>query len=273
MLTPSLDLLPCLGIFVPAMTAPTFQNALILFCGTVLASGPRTVTAALHALGWEPGNFSKDHPFFSRARCSPLLLSRLLLDLLIRTFLSPTAPLLLVADETLERRRRAKVADRGLFRDPVRSSAQQVQFSWGIRWLCLALVVPVPWCRRRWALPFPVVPLLSEKLCQRLNRPHRTVVQGLGELLGPLTRWYPERRWSVVGDGTFAAVPLAHRCQSLAADTCLISRLRLDAVLHDFPDPRRPGKRGPQARKGKRLPSLAQQLTDPATAWDRLELP
>lgn len=272
MLTPSLDILPWLGVFAPAMTAPTFQNALVLFWGTVLASGPRTVTAALRTLGREQGHFSKYHRFFSRAHWSPLGLSRLLLDLLIRTFLSPTDPLLLVADETLERRRGPQVAYRGLFRDPIRSTARQVQYAWGIRWLCVALVVPVPWSERRWALPFLVVPLLSEKLCQRLHRKHRTVVEVLGDFLGHLGRWYPERPWRVVGDGTFAAVPLAHRCQHAPAALCLISRLRLDAALYDFPRPRRPGQRGPSPKKGARLPSLAQQLTDPGTEWERVTL-
>jgi hypothetical protein len=272
MLTPSREILPWFDTFARAMTAPTFQNALVLFCGTVLASGPRTVTAALRALGLAEQSFCKYHRFFSRAEWSPLFLSRLLLDLLVRTFLPPHAPLLVVADETLERRRGPKVAYRGLFRDPIRSTASQVQYAWGIRWLVLALVVPVPWSRRPWALPFVVVPLLSEKLCQRLKRKHRTVVEVLGDLMAHLGRWYPQRRWVLVGDGTFAAVPLAHRCQHAPADLCLVSRLRLDAALHDFPAPRRPGQRGPTPKKGLRLPSLAHQLTDPATEWERVQV-
>src|SRR5438876_1158947 len=98
MLTPSLEILPWLAPFAQAMTAPTFQNALTLLCGTLLACGRRTVTAALRSMGREEGNFSRYHHFFSRAHWSPMLLSRLLLTLLVETFLSPSAPLLIVVD-------------------------------------------------------------------------------------------------------------------------------------------------------------------------------
>src|SRR5687768_13859046 len=105
MLTPSLDILPWLAAFAPAMTAPTFTNALTLLCGTILAPGPRTVAAALRVLGLETGNFSKYHRVFSRARWSALLGSRLLLLQLLWTFLPPGAPLLIAVDDTLERRK------------------------------------------------------------------------------------------------------------------------------------------------------------------------
>lgn len=52
----------------------------------------------------------------------------------------------------------------------------------------------------------------------------------------------------------------------------LVSRLRLDAVLHAFPTPKPQGKRGPQAKKGERLPSLEKQLADPATVWYEVTL-
>lgn len=98
MLTPSPDILPWLAVFAPALTAPTFQNVLGLFCGMVLAPGRRTVTAALRVLGLAQGNFSKYHHFFNRARWSPLHLSRLLLGLLIRTFLPPGSAVVVLVD-------------------------------------------------------------------------------------------------------------------------------------------------------------------------------
>ena len=51
-----------------------------------------------------------------------------------------------------------------------------------------------------------------------------------------------------------------------------VSRLRLDAVLHDPPGPPAAGKRGPKPKKGKRQASLKKVLLDPSTQWVRHEI-
>jgi hypothetical protein len=255
-----------LSVFAAALTAPSFQHLLTLFTGTVLTPGARTVTAALRVLGLHHGDFSQFHSFFNRARWSSMLLSRLLLDLLVQGFLAPEAPLVILVDEHLERRRSRHVPFRGVYRDPVQSTVGKPVLTWGIRWLVFALLVPVPWSARPWALPFLVVPLLNEKLCQRLGRPHRTVVEVTGLCVGHLHRWQPHRTLILVGDGTYAAVPLANRCRQLPG-VRLVSRLRLDAVLHDFPGPRPAGKRGKAPTKGPRLPHLTTVAADPQTEW------
>ena len=147
--------LPLLTPFAAAFTAPTFRHALVLVAGTLLASGRRTVAAALRAVGLgEERRFTRYHRVLNRGVWSALLLSRLLLALLVRTFLAPDAPLELVVDGTLERRRGRKIAFKGRFHDAVRSQPGHVVTSEGIHWVCVALLVPVPWSRRRWALPF-----------------------------------------------------------------------------------------------------------------------
>src|SRR6266511_3254371 len=94
-------LLPLLTPFAVAFTAPTFRHVLVLVAGTLLASGPRTVAAALRAVGLgEERRFTTYHRVLNRGVWSALLLSRLLLDLLVRTFLAPDAPLELVVDGT-----------------------------------------------------------------------------------------------------------------------------------------------------------------------------
>lgn len=272
MRTPSTTVLPWLACFAVGFTVPSFQHLLVLFAGTVLTSGPRTVTAALRVLGSQVGDFSQYHSFFNRAHWCSMRLSRLLLDQLIQRFLGPQDPLLIVVDEHLERRRSRKVPFRGIYRDPVRSSVGQPVLAWGIRWLVFALVVPVPWVRRRWALPFLVLPLLNEKLCTRLGRRHQTVVQVTALCVTHLRRWQPHRELVLIGDGTYAAVPLANRCRQQTAPVALVSRLRLDAVLHAFPGPRPAGKRGKAPAKGERLPQLHAVLTAPHTVWHRATL-
>ena len=73
----------------------------ILLVGAILAPGKRTVTACLRVLGLsQERQFQAYHRVLNRARWSPLRLSKLLLGLLVLTFLPPGAPLVLLVDET-----------------------------------------------------------------------------------------------------------------------------------------------------------------------------
>jgi hypothetical protein len=135
-----------------------------------------------------------------------------------------------------------------------------------VRWLSLALLVPVPWSRRLWACPFLTVPVLAPATSARLGKPHRTTIDRAQTLIRLVRRWQPGRDLVLVGDGGFAATPLGHTCRALPGTT-LVTRLRLDAALYDPPSPPPPGKRGPKPKKGPRQPSLKDRLADPATAW------
>jgi hypothetical protein len=57
-------------------------------------------------------------------------------------------------DETLERRWGRRIAARGIYRDPVRSSHGHFVKASGLRWFLLMLLASVPWESRVWALPF-----------------------------------------------------------------------------------------------------------------------
>ena len=141
----------------------------------MLALGRRTVASALRVMGYaDETNPSKSHRVLSWARWSPMQMSRLLLDLLVETFVPEGATLTLLVDETLERRAGKKIGYKGYFREGGRALGKHVAISLGIRWRCLCLLVSVPWAKRPWALPFLRVPVLSEKTCNRLKKPHRS---------------------------------------------------------------------------------------------------
>ena len=98
-------LLKVLAPFRPAFTRPSWKNVLVLVEGTLLAHGRRTVTAALRTMGLsENVHFNIFHHTLSRAHWSALRLSRLLLLLLVQTFVPSNAVVEMVVDETLERR-------------------------------------------------------------------------------------------------------------------------------------------------------------------------
>jgi hypothetical protein len=127
--------------FAVVFTAPTFAHALTLVQGTLLASGRRTVAAALRAVGQgEQQHCTTYHRVLNRNQWSPLRLSRILLQLLVTTFLAADAPLVLLVDGTLERRWGPKIRLKGRYHDAVRSQTGHVATSEGIQWLCFRLV-------------------------------------------------------------------------------------------------------------------------------------
>jgi len=122
-------------------------------------------------------------------------------------------------------------------------------------------------------LPFLTFPALTPKTSQKLGKRHRTLVEWTCYLIDKVCRWQPDREIVLVGDGSYAAMMLVQRCQRLKKPVKLVSRLRLDAVLHDPPGPQPKGKPGPKPKKGARQPNLANRLTDPNTVWHKAIVP
>jgi len=104
-----------------------------------------------------------------RAVWSSLAVSGTLLVVLVQTFV-PTGPLLIGGDDTIERRWGLKIAARGIYRDPVRSSQSHFVKASGLRWLTLMLLVPVPFAHRVWALPFLTILAPSERYYEKKGR-------------------------------------------------------------------------------------------------------
>lgn len=71
----------------------------------------------------------------------------------------------------------------------------------------------------------------------------------------------------MVGGSTYAALELLESCAKLKDPVSLISRLRLDAVLHAFPTKREQGQKGRPRKKGDRLPSLQSILANLKRKW------
>ncbi len=74
----------------------------------------------------------------------------------------------------------------------------------------------------------------------------------------------------IIAVGGFACLHLAWTC--VQQEVVLISRLRLDAQLYDFPTiPLRP-RRGPKPRKGARLPALQDRVAEAQQSGEEMEL-
>jgi DDE superfamily endonuclease len=263
-----------LAAFTSLFTRPSWARAQALLCGVLLAPANHTVTAALRVLGLarEPG-FQNYHRVLNRARWSARQAARVLLGLLVEAFV-PAGPVIVGLDDTIERRRGRKLTARAIYYDAARSSKACFQKNSGLRWMNAALLVPVRWAARVWALPFLTALCPSERYGPyvRRGRRHKPLVERARGLIGQVRRWLPQRALIVVADSSYAALELLAWCARQARPVTVITRLRLDAALYRPAPARRPGQRGRSRLKGKRLPSLAQRLEQTKTRWQAYRL-
>ena len=246
----------------------------VLLVGTILAPGQRTVAAALRVMGLgTERQFQNYHRVLNRARWSSRELSRRLLRALVRAFVPADAPVVVGLDETIERRRGAKIAAKGIYRDPVRSSRGHFVKASGLRWVSMQLLATIPWAGRVWALPFLTVLAPSERYHRDRGRRHKKLTDWGRQMIRQLRRWLPDRALVVVADSTYAMLELLADAAGLRQPVTVVTRLRLDAALYDPAPPRAPGTKGRPRKKGARQPTLAQRLADPQTGWETVTVP
>ena len=259
--------------FQPLFRQSTWNRAQILFIGAILATGKRTVTAALRVMGLsDEQHFSSYHQVLNRAVWSSRLLSEMLLALLMKYLDSDeTKPFVCGIDETIERRWGLKIAKRGIYRDGVRSSKSHFVKTSGLRWISLMWLTEISWAQRIWALPFLTVLAASERYYEQIGRQHKKITDWARQMVFQLRRWLPHRELVVVADYSYAALEFLHACQTMVNPVTIITRLRLDAALYE-PAPPRTGKAGRPRKKGKRLPTLQAVLDDSQTEWQSVKV-
>lgn len=254
--------------FAPLFSKRVWQHALVLLAGVILAPGRRTVSSALRATGLnQEKRFHRYHRVLNRDAWSSREVSRVLLGLLVEAFVPEGDPLVVGIDETLERRWGKKIAAKGVYRDPVRSSHENFVKASGLRWVCVMLLVEIPWAARVWALPFLSALAPSKRYATERGRRHKKITEWAWQLLLQLRRWYPEREIVAVADSAYASLKLLDRCRNLSRPVTFITRLRLDAALYEPAPPRKPGQIGRPRLKGERLPNLSEVAEAPNTVW------
>jgi hypothetical protein len=261
-----------LAPFVPLFSERVWAHVRLLLAGAILAPGKRTVASALRAVGLQQERrFCRYHRVLSRAAWSSRQASRVLLGLLVETFV-PEGPLVVGIDETLERRRGKKIAAKGIYRDPVRSSHSHFVKTSALRWVCVVLLTEVRWASRVWALPFLSALAPSERYAREAGQRHKSLTEWAWQLLMVVRRWYPHREIVAVADSTYASLKLLDRCRALSNPITFITRLRLDAALYEPAAPRYPGRLGRPRLKGDRLASLSVVAEDPAAEWEPITI-
>ena len=198
-------------VFAPVFSKPVWQHVKVRLTGAILAPGKRTVTSALCVMGLSAAaHFQTYHRILNRAVWSPLGASRLLLRLWVAVFV-PSGVVVFGLDETIERRRGAKIKAKGSYRDPVRSSRSHFVKVSGRRWLCCMLLTPRRWANRVWALPVMTVLGPSEHFYEQRGRRAQTLVQRAWQMIHVVGRWLPGRVVVFVADSIYAALELLHQ--------------------------------------------------------------
>jgi hypothetical protein len=183
-----------LAPYVPLFSKRAFQHVQVLLRGAILVPGKRPVCSALKGMGLDQQKrFHRCHRVLSRAVWSSGEASRVLSELLVEAFV-PEGSLIVGVDETLERRQGKKIAAKGIFRDPVRSSHGHFVKTRGLRWVCLTLLAPVPWASRVWALPFLYALAYSERYAKECGKRHKPITEWAWQMLLLVRHWYPKRQ-------------------------------------------------------------------------------
>src|ERR687898_20980 len=243
-----------LAPFAPLFSKRVWRHVQILLAGAILAPGRRTVSSALRAMGLDQHKrFHRYHRVLSRASWSTQEVSRILVGLLVEAFVPEGDPLVVGIDETLEPRWGKKISARGVYRDPVLSTQDNFVKSSGLRWVCVMLLVEIPWASRVWALPFLSALAPSERYAAKRGKPHKKITEWAWQMLLVVRRWYPKREIVAVADRAYASLKVLDQCRGLRRPIAFITRLRLDAALYEPAPPRRQGQRGRPRLKGERL--------------------
>lgn len=114
----------------------------------------------------------------------------------------------------LAARRTKKIAAKGIYWDPVRSSHGHFVKTSGLRWVCVTLLTPIPWACRVWALPFLSALAPSERYARERGKRHKKLTGWAWQLLLLVRRWYPQREIVAVANAGYASLRLLDRCRN-----------------------------------------------------------
>ena len=271
-MSPVSSFMSLLASFAPLMTPASFENFRLLASGWALSTRRRTVTELIQRVGAvQLKSYSTFHRFFNRARWSIDEAGRVVLSLALRA-IPEDSPVRLVVDDTLCKKGGQHIFGTGMHRDALASTRKLTRLSWGHNWVVIGVIVEFPFARGvSWCLPiaFRLYVTKSRPKSQRWRQEidYRTRPELAVEMLEMIAEWYPDRRFSLVGDSAYGGGSVL---KNLPEHFQLTSRIVMDAALF-APPPKRYSGMGRPRRRGRRLPS-PKQIASSKTRWKKLSL-
>lgn len=240
------------------MTTPTLNSFLVVLTGWVFARRHTVSRCLLAVPRLGPKHHSAYHRVFAAAQWSLDDLGLAIFQI-VRTLLPGASVIFLSLDDTLARKRGTKrLYGAGMHHDPLISSRRKAVMNYGHSWVILAVIVPLPFCRKRFfSLPILFRLYLNTKTACQQKRLYFKKTELAVQMLQRLCGRYPGLNFHAVGDTAYGGETvlgeLPHNCH-------LTSRLDLDARLYDAPPPRKAGSNGRPRKRGPRRPSPRQML-------------
>jgi hypothetical protein len=251
---------PLAKAFEGAFTRPTFQRFMMLVTGLIVTVGRRTVSRTLRVI--EPvmgeGHWCNYHRIYSQARYRLWDVGRILVGRVI-ALLPADSEIILVVDDTVDGKAGENVWAKGPHRDGRRSTRKHVSVKWGHKWLVMCVLVKLPGIDRPWALPILCGLCCTEKVAKQTGYRRKSPSELSLQFLIRLMRWFPDRRFILLGDSRATNHRLACFAHRHSDRVTMISRLRSDANLYAKPSLRKT-RGGGLARKGRKLPSPIKQV-------------
>lgn len=262
-----LTLLGWLEVLRPALTSPSFDNMLVLFAGWVQTCGTHAVTQALVVTSVAGRRHHEAfHRFFSRGTWSPDEMGRLLFGAIL-ALLPLGCAVRVVIDDTLASKKGEHVFGIGCHLDAVRSTKRQKIFSFGHCWVVLAVLVPVPFSHRAWALPVLFRLYRTVKECEAKQQPHQKKTELARELLTLMVGWVGERRLEVAADAAYCNDTVL---RGQPKSVVLFGAMRPDAVL-TAPPPKSTGRGGRPRVRGEVLAKPEQLAENHRVSWQKCQ--
>ena len=232
----------------------------LLFLGTLLARGRRTVTSWIRAAGLSD-QYRPCYTTIAAAGKKAGTIAAYLLLAAVKPLLGDAERLTVALDDTPTRRYGPHVEGAGVHHNPTPGPAGS-PYVYGHVFVVLGLLVRHP----AWGVI--ALPLLARLYVRRKDLPgippkhrpaFRTKLELAVELLTWAKSWLGLRKkplWAVV-DGAYAKRPFLKQAKAL--EVTVVSRLRKDAALWSVPGPKPPGRRGPAPTYGKHRIELAKR--------------
>ncbi len=242
----------------------------LIIMGIVFASGRRTVTTWLRAVGIHD-DFA-DYYYFLQpvGRKAKVLGERLFALLLVR--LETGERLLLAVDDSPTKRYGPKVQGAGIHHNPTPGPADQ-KFLYGHIWVTISLLLRHP----LWdTIGLPLLGLLYVRAKDITKIPakhhwqfHPKLELAAEQMLkfAELAKVAEKTLW-VVADGAYAKRPFLKPLR--AAGVTIVSRLRRDAALFDVPPQAKTPTRGRPRKYGKKRMHLARRAAHRG-GWQTIE--
>jgi hypothetical protein len=254
-----------LSLLAPCFTAPTQRTFQALVVGFVSQTQTRTVCGMLVGARlagvW---HHCRAHRFFSRARWSADELGLRIAELIVARLLAPGAPIVLAIDDTLLQRLGRRIHGAHWHHDATANAAGKVS-AWGNNWVLVGIVVRLAFLDRPVCLPVGLALWRPKRahIPKGKPDPERPSKPRLARaIVDTIAARHPDRTVHAVGDAGYAS----GAWRDLPARVTMTFRVRKDAALY-APTPPKTGLRGRPAKRGDRLPTIAQIAAEGAAGW------